>query len=178
MEKLIPENVAYIIIGVVKCGTTSLEKWMKQEGYNVLREESLFKEGDVGSSFSYGDGLERYKRNHRARKPILVLRDPIKRIFSHYHYKQNHQSGDIYEIHEKTLDEALENHPELLNASNYEKYLKKWSEVNPIIVYFEDLIKLDGFPHETKCDCGVKMTDEEEKLIRLKINYKIHSKYI
>ncbi len=173
MDKTIP----YIIIGVQKCGTTSLEKWMKKNKYNVKREEVLVQAGDVGGYQETG-GIETYEGAYYHRTPILILRDPIKRIFSQYHYKQNHQQGDPYEIFENTLEKALDNHPELLNASNYEEYITKWKQFKPIILYFEDVIKWKDFPWETQCDCGAKMTKEDERIIRSHIKYQLHGKYL
>lgn len=171
------DKIPYIIIGMRKCGTTSLEKWMKKNGYDIRREEQLITEGDIGS-YDYIDGRRFYKGCFIHRRPIIILRDPIKRIFSNYHYKQNHQQGDKFEIFEKTLEEAIDNHPELLDSSNYDKYLKKWESYNILKLYFEDVIKWKDFPHETQCDCKIKMTEKDEKLIRSKITYKLHSKYL
>lgn len=176
----------YCIIGVKKCGTTSLEKWMRQNKYTCKRKESFVNLGQIGSHGidGYGPkwtgmtGAQYYKKHRKGWIPVMILRDPIKRIFSHYHYKQNHQRGDFYEIKDRNLKDALDNHPELVECSNYDKFLDEWSELSPIILYFEDVIKWDGFPHETHCECNIKMSAEDEKLIRSKITYKLHSNYI
>lgn len=167
----------YIIIGMKKCSTTSLEKWMNENGHDVIRDVVLAQEGDIGS-YGRTDGVNIYKRCYPHRRPIIILREPIKRIFSQYHYKQNHQQGDKFEIRQKTLKEAIDKHPELLDVSNYYKYLSKWQRFNPLILYFEDIIKWKDFPWETKCECNIKMSAEDEKLIRSNIKYKIHHSYL
>jgi hypothetical protein len=149
---------------------------MKVKGYDVIRHETLFCAGEYGGYHEY-DPIEWYNTYAKDRHPIFVLRDPIKRIFSHYHYKQNHQKGDFHEIKEKTLEEALKNHQYIIQQSNYDKYLKQWLHLFPTILYIEDIIKWDGFPHDNTCECKDKMTDIDKKLIMNLINYELHFKY-
>lgn len=171
------KQMKYVIIGFTKCGTTALEKYMKDNGEDVVRNEVLFYSGENGSYNPDVDGREFYDKHYSDRIPILIMRDPIKRIFSQYHYKQRHQKGDIYEIKENNLKDALNNHYELLTASDYDRYLELWKDKKPIILYFEDVIKWDNFPHENKCNCGIKPTEKEINLIKNSINYKIHERY-
>ncbi len=180
------KTTPYIIVGIQKCGTTSLEKWMKINKYNCMRQETLINFGKVGGyggeNYPVGyigmNGVEFFKEYRNGHTPIIILREPIKRIFSHYHYKQNHQRSDFYVIKEKNLKDALNNHPELITTSDYNTILEEWKELEPVILHFEDIIKWKDFPWETQCDCNIKMSVEDEKLIRSYINYKLHDRYL
>ena len=37
----------YHILGIEKCGTTALENYLRNNGFKVIRNESLFKKPDV-----------------------------------------------------------------------------------------------------------------------------------
>ena len=205
------EGKSYIIIGIQKCGTSSLEEYMRNNGYDVIRNEVLYNAGE-NRSYVPEDGLETYEllysENRKLpnpfgwspegglpnlqdgdtdqldggsmkerrmefaphRIPVLILRDPIRRIYSHYHYKQNHQERDVWKVKESNLTDALDNHPEILSASNYDRYLHKWKRFKPLVVYIEDIGKLRGMPYKNRCDCPNRtMTKEDEEIIISKI---------
>lgn len=177
MNKVKSKGMKYIIVGFAKSGSTSLEIYMNKKGYDVVRHETLFCAGEAGSNHPYNP-LEWYEKYFPDRQPIFVLRDPIKRVFSYYHYKQNHQVGDAQEIKQKTLRDALDKHPHIVKQSDYDRYLKQWQHKLPLILYLEDIKKWDGYPHDNVCDCKAKITNDEEQLIKSLIDYNIHKRYI
>jgi hypothetical protein len=88
----------YSIVGVPKCGTSSLGEYMRRMGYDVTEDELYFADKTC------------YPNSDR--KPLIILRDPVERAWSDFNFFH----GD----HE-TLEEACE-------WSRYEKYLKNWPD--------------------------------------------------
>ena len=126
----------FYIVGIEKCGTTSLEQWYRSKGHVVVREESIY---------------FRWYAKIRARilypnmKIVLIIRDPVERVYSHYNYKRYYQQGDRNEI-KCDLQTALKEHPEILRGSNYSKWIKKW---NPNVVYdLRQMQMMCDFPKE------------------------------
>jgi len=77
-----------------------------------------------------------YNHNQNA-KIIMILRNPVDRLFSLYiELDKNHIIG-------KNLDEAVQNHPELVDSSNYadqvKRYLDLFGEKNVLVVIYEEL---------------------------------------
>jgi hypothetical protein len=142
-------------------------------GIDVIRHESLSYAGEDGAYHDY-DPIDWFKEYCQNRIPVIIMRDPIRRVVSLYHYKKHHQKGDVYEIHENSLREALENRPYMYNQSNYDKYIGMWSPYSPMLVYLEDLVQLNGFPHVNKCGCE---KNYDENIVKEFIDFKIHSRY-
>jgi len=126
------------IAGIEKCGSTSLEKYLIDKGFDIVREES---------NYCHPFGLPRYKLQHPDYQTLFIIRDPIERIWSHYNYKRYYQDGDRREI-KCSFEEALTEHPEMIDASNYEKWFTKWKSTNPIVIKLEDLQKQSDFPQK------------------------------
>lgn len=155
--KLVFKNTGkgFYILGIEKCGTVSLEKWLKVNfNCNVVREESIY---------CRWFGVIKYKLQYPKYVPIIITRDPVKRIYSHYIYKRYNQKGDRREIN-CDLKTALVKHPEIVNASNYSKWIKKWKSTEPIILQLEVMQKLDGFPKENTTKST--MSDYDKFLIQ------------
>jgi hypothetical protein len=68
---------------------------------------------------------------------VIIFRNPVQRLISLYRLKR------AYGLHAWSLDEALENDPELLGSSLYARHLKMWqscfSRDQLSINFFEDL---------------------------------------
>ena len=72
IEKL-DKNIRYEIVGSPKCGTTSLGKYLRGKGYDVLESELTFFDIEKAHNHNYWD-----------RTPIIVTRNPIERAYSDY----------------------------------------------------------------------------------------------
>ena len=72
IEKL-DKTIKYEIIGVPKCGTTSLGEYLIKKGYDVIESE-----------FSFLDIEKAENYNYYWRTPIIVTRNPIERAWSDY----------------------------------------------------------------------------------------------
>lgn len=129
-----------IIIGIEKAGSTSLEKYIKSLGGNIIRKESHYNKTLA---------VLRIRLQFPGYQTILLLRDPVARVYSHYYYKRYLQKGDRKEI-KTDLETALKQNLELLQGSNYPKWIKKWKSTKPIILHIEELQKIPGFPQENK----------------------------
>jgi len=74
IEKL-DKNQKYCIIGVPKCGTTSLGKYLRDKKYDVIEKETNWL--DVGCAENY----DMYDRT-----AIIIVRNPIERAWSDYNH--------------------------------------------------------------------------------------------
>lgn len=149
----------YHIVGIHKCGTTSLMKWLIDKGHEVIRNEFVFWEKH---------GPRWHLHNYSEYTPILLLRDPIERIWSHYNYKRFKQPNDINEIH-CSFEEALTTHPEMLWSSDYDRWIKHWEPTKPVIMWLEELQKDPTFPKENTTE-KEPMTDTQRQLATLALN--------
>lgn len=69
-----------MIVGVQKCGTTSLGKYLRDKGYDVIESEKYFLDIDFALNHDYSNYT-----------PIIITRNPIERAWSDY----NFFGGDI-----------------------------------------------------------------------------------
>jgi len=100
----------YCIIGIEKCGTTSLEHDLKEQGHKVKRWEWSYCFPRIR------DVVKNYYPNYI---PVMILRDPIDRCFSDYRYAvKSKQIPDI------SYEEALEKYPRFSQGSCYKKWVK------------------------------------------------------
>ena len=70
-------NVRYEIVGIPKCGTTSLAEYMRKKGFDVIESE-----------FSFLDYEKAINHNYRWRTPIIITRNRIERTWSDYNFFQ------------------------------------------------------------------------------------------
>ncbi len=149
-----PLKNKFYIPGFPKCGSSSLEKYLKDKGFDIIREESIYRNSL---------GIPKYKLQYPNYQTLFVMREPIQRIWSHYNYKRYYQKGDRNEIF-CSFEEALEKHPEIVDPSDYEKWLKKWQSTKPVIVKLEDLIKINDFPMINTTEKNL-ISNEQKQLI-------------
>lgn len=125
----------YHILGVEKCGTAALENYLRNKGFKVIRNEELYEKPNV---------VELHYTYFPDYQPVMILRDPVERVYSHYWYKRYNQKGHSDEI-KCSLEKALDLHPEIIEASKFEKHLKRWKGLPLLIFHLEELQKLDDF---------------------------------
>lgn len=134
-----------VIIGVPKCGQNSLFKYLlaKYPNQDVAWSELIWKPQQ---------GMRMMAKAYKDYQPIVILRKRVERIWSSYH------CFGMYRTH--SLEEYLQfDKPSNLGAigegnpmyqSDYAFWIKNYEQFNPIIVWLEDCIGLEGFPHENK----------------------------
>lgn len=108
IEKL-DKSRTYIIVGVQKCGTTSLGKYMRDKGFEVIEAERYF----LNTGFAENHDYSNYT-------PIIVTRNPIERAWSDYKY------------FESTLERACDN-------SYYRAGLQMWDSLIYSLEYLKTL---------------------------------------
>jgi hypothetical protein len=156
-----------LVIGPMKSGTTWIQDYMQSRGDVCLPDrvkETFFFErywergtGWYSGFFQYANSQEKplclevapsYFHNpdvpRRVQEalgdvPLLVtLRDPIKRAWSHYLHLRHR--GDT----RASLQEAVAQHPQIIEASRYRACLERWYAVFPkgrIHIVWQDLLK-------------------------------------
>ena len=157
-----------VIIGAMKCGTTSLHHYLNSHPeISMSREKELdffrkkkrwgrgiewYKSHFVGEAKIYGESSPNYTNYPYwegvpekmysvipQAKLIYILRDPIERIISHYIHLYTAGKED------RSIDEALtdfEDNPYIMRSSYYyqlEQYLKYFPEENILVITLENL---------------------------------------
>lgn len=145
------KRIKYLVIGFPKCGQTSLAEYLHKRfgSENVAdRAEIIWK----------SDGVHLFEINGYAElgyRPIVIIRDPIERIWSDW----NHL-GRGYGF--KTFEEYISNRNNVglgglgeynpIVRSNYEKFIKRWKKYDPIVLELEEMQKNPNFGHQNKGD--------------------------
>ncbi len=165
----------FIIIGAMKCATSTLHVQLAEQSGVFMTEpkepnffsddeiwnlgmdwyESLFvdaSEGDLrGESSTHYSKLPTYPDTVRriadhvggATKFVYVMRHPIDRLISHYMHEW------ISRAFVEPLDEAIENHPELVDyglyAKQLEPFLKEFGPQRILPVFFD---RLSAYPQQ------------------------------
>jgi len=114
----------YHILGIEKCGTTSLEEKLKSQGHDVVRHEW---------AYCFENVKEWHVAHYPDYLPTFILRNPVERCFSDYQYaiKQKQIPNISYE-------EALIKYPRFAQGSSYSKWLKPF-ENNIKVLELESL---------------------------------------
>ena len=143
----------YIIVGVSKCGSTSFHKYLQQNGYNVEKCDGWFHLQEYIEGF----GLSPHTKG---KVPLVILRDPVERAWSHYHYLfQNKSVEDTPdEIKAKRLEEVS-------RKSCYTEYLGGWIDKGAHVFWHEEIKDLPGFPHENKTISKPELDSKTRKYI-------------
>lgn len=148
------------LVGISKCGTVSLKRYLEMQGHEVVRNESMFWDG----------GIKKHMSEFPDYQVVFILRDPVERAWSHFWYKRHHQKGDRLEI-KCDFEEALIKHPEIYTFSKYESWINEWAKAKPLILNLETYIKhVPGFPKENISPDKPKPTKEQIKLLEKFIN--------
>lgn len=146
MSSLIP-----VIFGFPKCGTTSLVKFLGGSGIKI---ESVW------------DPDKSKKFNEKKHFPIFILRDPVERAWSAYHYFKfakkemsltNYCAPEITK-HQNRVS-GLWNFAE---SSNYVKYIEPYLHLNPLVFKLEEIS--DKLTVENKKDHRDMTTAEREMI--------------
>ena len=110
----------YIILGVEKCGTTSLERDLRDKGHNVIRWEWAYCLPDIRTFV---------EKKYPGYKPLIITRDPIQRCYSDYNYAVKQK-----QIPNISYLQALKKYPRFAHGSCYSKWIKKGDTVFDVSV--------------------------------------------
>lgn len=135
LEKLDIDK-SYNIVGFMKCGTTALQEWMNSKGYDVIRHEWYVVDPR---------GLKTHEKLYSDRIPIIMTRDPVERAWSHIQYfgKMNNSQypTNIMEFIQDRRQDPTYYDMNPISVSNYQKHIKNWQHLDPIIISLEDLLQ-------------------------------------
>lgn len=164
VEDALDRHKAYSIVGVSKSGTTSATKFLTTRGYTVDKCDGWFDKPTFQES--YGKTVK--TENHT---PIIIMRDPVERAWSHYHYM--FQNKPVEDTDEHIKKERLE---QVSRLSCYTEHVMNWLDVDPdtVIFWYEDLIELDDFPHENKTIVKPELDELNRKYIENYIMDEFH----
>jgi hypothetical protein len=144
LHSILDLDTKYVIVGIPKCGQVSLETYLKKCGYDVERHDNIWR----------SNAREIIEMQNPGRIPIIITRDPIQMIWSSYwywHYKDIMSFPDYLKYTKSGKESSLGNENPIEHA-DYEKHINKFLDMKPILLKFEDLIKIDGWPHENKTE--------------------------
>jgi len=134
---------SYIVIGGRKCGSTSMQYYLQKHGHDCTRWEQLF---------TRYDGPEIWHETQYTRTPVIIIRNPVDRIWSDYWYARLEKGlEDSYEDYLKIDLPYSETMGDLnpLSQSNYRKWFKNWEGIDLKVRWLEDMKQLSDFPHVT-----------------------------
>lgn len=155
-----PENCEvskgdYVIIGFPKCGTVSLQKYLKKKhGVKVHRNEILWSEKSLGE----------WNKHYQGCKPVIIKRDPIERIWSAYNYYAWAMCKPFYIWieNDKPLNRTGTNSP--IQAVNYDRFIQPFLHLKPEIYQLEEITDPE-FTNENKNIIKKPMPPENRQLV-------------
>ena len=169
------DKIDFIIGGAQKCGTSALMRYLAQhpDVYIPEREmhyfDTLIKKHGIDwylRQFSQGEGKvvgektpayirfpgipQTIKKHFPDIKIVFVLRDPVKRAYSHYWHlrRQSLEFRSFEDAIEKPYFFGITNSPDYIERGIYVKQLKHWFRIfdkNQIIV-----VKAEDLKNHTK----------------------------
>lgn len=123
----------FIVLGFIKSGQEAMVTYLqKRYGIFTRKDECVWRT----------DGIDIYKRKYLERgiRPVFITRDPVKRIWSHYHYFGFHKAMEFNEfINHRGYDNTIFGEESPISQSNYTKWIKPFLPYNPIVVSLEDM---------------------------------------
>ena len=167
------KKINFICIGGQRCGKNTMYTWLRdhpevstsqemeinffshywEKGYGWYENHFSLKNktkamGEMSGSYLYDkQAPDRVKQYNKDVKIIVSLRDPVKRVISHFKH-----SVKVRHIASENLDviDSIKNSPALVEFSRYRKYLGYWLDIFPaeniLVLNFENVIK---HPKET-----------------------------
>lgn len=131
----------YVVIGFPKCGQVSLVEYLNKLGHEAVKYDMIWKESCV---------LD-VKSKYPDYQSIVITRDPIQRIWSGFNFWLYHEMMSFsHYLKLQRISRTLGEENPILQSYYYYWIDRVKRVLNPIIVRFEDLIKLPDFPHENK----------------------------
>ncbi|HLR03340.1 MAG TPA: sulfotransferase domain-containing protein [Virgibacillus sp.] len=153
----------FLIIGEMKCGTTALYKYITEHPqiepakrkelafFNIHFNKGIrwyqhqFPEntqltGEASGYLKFPDVAKKVADVIPDVKLIVILRNPVDRVYSHYHMHLKKRKIAI------PFEKAIQQHPGYLHQGKYVLKLKKWMEIFPaeqfLILESEQLDKM------------------------------------
>jgi len=146
------------IIGFPKCGSSSLRLYLRMR-FPQCEVASFPGQSLYHSEWNPARFLDRIVQS------FIIIRDPYERTWSAYWWSRKYIPKHIpMPTFENFLKHGLDHHSahtsgtdNPIQACDYWKYIKKAESLKPIILRFEDMIKLKNFPNVAKTAEVVKI---------------------
>ncbi len=131
------------VVGFPKCGTVSLEKYLKRKfpepQISVVRFEYAWKR----------HGVKAYEEKHSNKRPVIIVRNPVDRILSAFRYFEFYKKMSLEEFLKDKVDhDGRLGTGDPIECSDYQKWINKWMHLDPIVVKLETMRALGNFPNE------------------------------
>tara|TARA_B100000925_G_scaffold282845_1_gene256091 strand:+ start:1124 stop:1939 length:816 start_codon:yes stop_codon:yes gene_type:complete len=195
-------KVDFVIVGNPKCGSSTLYEILNsqeeiqmssvkepglfhQSDLNVFRsllnknfDNTLTLKGEASVGYSiYYDALERIKKHNPEAKIILLCRDPVQRVVSHYWHRVK-----MDEIH-VTLSDLIEKNPnhEIFQFSKYASQIKNLNTIfkkNQILIVKTEMLNDQNSVSEIFRFLDCSIIDKSYIIKRYNTSKIYRSKYI
>jgi len=195
MRKLLLPKVLFV--GPPRTGTTWIWEYLRARGDIVLPEgvketwffSNMFHKGVdwYASHFKHRENCsavievdptlfshpEAPRRVHKVLGSdvliIVTVRDPVERSWSHYLHARR------YGWTRKPLDQAIEEVPDIIEASRYSKHIPRWKSVfgekQVVILYYKTLAQRPKTFVRNMCSAiGLPVVDIPEELLKKRVN--------
>ncbi len=115
----------YIILGFQKCGQTALSAYL-----NCKVDELIY----------YPDAIERYKSHYLNHRPVFILRDPLERLWSEYHYFEHYREEMSFrEFLTHRSDKADRGFTTPIERTDYWRWIEPFRAFHPLILNLSDM---------------------------------------
>jgi len=135
--------IKYVILGPVKCGTCSLQEYyrVKYPDYEAVRVETIWKDDAF-------DQWEELLKDHPEAIPVIITRNPTDAMWSYYWYfKQRRKDLSFEDWLKLPLFMDRQGEPGTpAHAYNFDVWIKRWSQYNPLVVSLEEIKNEIDFP--------------------------------
>lgn len=115
----------YIILGFQKCGQTALGAYL-----NCKVDELIY----------YPDAIERYKSHYLNHRPVFILRDPMERLWSEYHYFEHYREEMTFKkflTHRSDKPDRGLTTP--IERTDYWRWIELFRAFHPLILNLGDM---------------------------------------
>jgi hypothetical protein len=133
IEKL-NKNRRYNIIGIPKCGTTSLGKYLTDKGYDVIESELYFYSIKYAENYNYWD-----------RTPIIITRNPREAEIS---FKNYFNSTEEQAKQNSFFKAGIQMYDALIYSLEYLKTIPDFPHMNKALPYEDAYIKIKYYSFE------------------------------
>ena len=171
-------KASFICIGGQRCGKNTMYSWLREhpdvstshemevnffnrnweKGYewyenNFEHRLGAKTKGEMSSYLYDIQAAERVYKYNKDIKIIISLRNPVKRLVSHYKHliKTGHMSLDNIGI-----NNAIKRNPSLIELSRYSKYLTYWFDQFPskniLVINFDSIVKRPDETYTKLCN--------------------------
>lgn len=152
------------LIGFVKCGQTSLVKFLRQKGINKI---------DWPENILRFDGFDNYLKIKDTHYPVVIIRNRIEAIWSMFWFWKYNEKMTYKQFLELDITTPHYGNESPLYRTEFEYHYKKYIPYGLKIYNLEELKKQIDFPHENNISHPI--INEQEIQLTKKAILRYHS---